>query len=259
MVRGMREIAAEGILIAAGGRAILLQVAHPAVGRGVARHSDFADRPLDRLRATMTYVYAVVYGTAREERAVKRRVGAAHAPVHGDASGDAPAYDAFDPALQLWVAATLYDSAITMYELVFGPLDAASADRIYREYAVLGTALQVPADAWPADRAAFARYWREGLDALRVGPDARGIARDLLEARNAPPWLRALMPAVRRVTVALLPQRARDAYGLRLTPRARKEYGRWLRAVRRIYPRLPLRVRHAPRDALLHALRRSLS
>jgi uncharacterized protein (DUF2236 family) len=54
MARGLRDIAGEAILLAGGGRAILMQIAHPAVGRGVAEHSDFASRPLDRLHATMT-------------------------------------------------------------------------------------------------------------------------------------------------------------------------------------------------------------
>jgi uncharacterized protein (DUF2236 family) len=54
----MQAIAAEAVLIAAGGRSILLQLADPAIGHGVADHSDFASRPVDRLRGTLTYVYA---------------------------------------------------------------------------------------------------------------------------------------------------------------------------------------------------------
>lgn len=91
-----RDVAAEGILLAGGARAILLQLANPAVGRGVAEHSDFADRPLDRLTGTLTYLYVVMYGTPDEVRAVARRVGHAHTPVPG----------ARDTDLQLWVAAT---------------------------------------------------------------------------------------------------------------------------------------------------------
>ena len=39
---GARDVGAEAVLVAGGGRAILLQIAHPAVGRGVVDHSDFA-------------------------------------------------------------------------------------------------------------------------------------------------------------------------------------------------------------------------
>ena len=94
----MRDVSAEGALLAGGGAAILLQVADPSVAAGVAKHSDFASRPLLRLRTTLTYVYAVVFGTESEALAVRAMVDRAHGPVAG----------AFDPELQLWVAATLY-------------------------------------------------------------------------------------------------------------------------------------------------------
>lgn len=78
-----------------GGRAILMKIAHPAVGRGVAEHSEFPPRPLDRLHATMTYVYAVVYGTETEIAAARPRVNAAHSTVqNGPAdTGAAPLPD----------------------------------------------------------------------------------------------------------------------------------------------------------------------
>ncbi|HWU45615.1 MAG TPA: oxygenase MpaB family protein [Humibacter sp.] len=255
MTRGLRDIAAEGILLAGGGRAILLQIAHPAVGRGVAEHSDFASRPLDRLRATMTYVYAVVYGNATQKAEVRRRVNAAHAPVHAPASDGSTGYDAYDPELQLWVAATLYDTAVDLYQRVFGQLDEESADRVYREYAVIGTALQVPQETWPADRAAFQRYWSGVLPTLRADPATRRVVRELLMARGAPLWLRALMPWARLCTVALLPADVRQAFALTLTSRNQRRFDRFISMTRAVYPRLPVGVRHALRDALLRDLR----
>lgn len=83
------------------GSAVAWQLANPGVGRGVARHSRTLEEPLDRLRATMIYIYAVALGTDEDRRAIKRMVDRAHAPVRG------PGYSAFDPDLQLWVAATL--------------------------------------------------------------------------------------------------------------------------------------------------------
>ncbi|HLJ07244.1 MAG TPA: oxygenase MpaB family protein, partial [Acidimicrobiia bacterium] len=118
----MRTVAREGALLAGGARAILLQVAHPGVARGVAEHSDFATRPLDRLRATLGYVYGVTFGTPEESRAVAAMVTEAHRAVAG------AGYRASDPELQLWVAATLYDTAVLIYERLLGPLDPAAAD-----------------------------------------------------------------------------------------------------------------------------------
>ena len=255
---GILDIGGEGVLVAGGGRAILLQLADPAVGRGVARHSDFADRPLDRLVGTLEYVYAVVFGDAAAVRAVRQRVNAAHAPVHGGAAGGRPSYDAYDPELQLWVAATLYDTAVLMYESVFGRLDTASADRIYREYAVLGTALQVPEGAWPADRAAFRRYWDDRVSRLDVTPEVRAVARALLRPTRVPRPVRAGMPLATLLTAGLLPPELRAAFGLRWTARLQRRFDGWLLVLRAVVPRLPLRLRTLPRDAMLRRLSRRM-
>ena len=167
-VRSISDMAGESLLLGGGGRAILLQLANPAVGHGVADHSDFVDRPLARLHGTMTYLYAIVYGSEEESAAVRRLVDRAHAPVRSDASSSV-AYDAHDPQLQLWVAATLYDSAIDLYERVYGPVAASEA--VYRDYERVGTALQLPPGAWPADRATFRAWWDARLGELVVdGP-----------------------------------------------------------------------------------------
>ena len=87
----MQEVAGEGIPLAGGAAAILLQVADPRVAAGVARHSDFAERPLDRLHGTLTYLYVLAYGTEEEQHRVARRVGQAHRPGPGCAGCGAAA------------------------------------------------------------------------------------------------------------------------------------------------------------------------
>jgi uncharacterized protein (DUF2236 family) len=247
----IRDIAAESVLVAAGGRAILLQLANPGVGRGVAEHSDFASRPLDRLVRTLEYVYTVVYGSPEQVQAVVRSVSRAHGPVRSAPDADGPAYSAFDPRLQLWVAATLYDSALDMHERVYGPLDDASAEQIYHDYAILGTALQVPSGLWPADRAAFREYWSGELRALRADTTTRRVAHALLHPTAAPFWLRAAMPLARLVTAGLLPPSIRDAFELPWSPARRRAFAGVMAFVRVAYPRLPRALRHLPRDLAL--------
>ena len=196
----------------------------------------------------------VDYGDA-DIRAVHRSIGQAHARVHGEATDALPAYSAFDPDLQLWVTATLYWTAERVHARIFGPLDPASADRFYAEFAAIGTSLQMPKDAWPTDRAAFATYWAGALARLNVTPQARAVARQLLLARAAPPWARLAMPWVRLATVALLPDVVRASFGLTLTARNRRRYERMMSLAAAIYPRLPLRIRHLLRDGLLRKLR----
>jgi uncharacterized protein (DUF2236 family) len=244
------DVADEAILLAGGARAILLQLANPAVGHGVADHSDFANRPLDRLRGTLTYLYVIVYGTPEESAIVARRVGAAHTPVRGDD------YDARDASLQLWVAATLYETAMRVHELVFGSLSDADAESLLADYAIVGTALGVPVALWPADRRAFAEYWERSEANLRVDASAQRVARELLFPRRGPWWLKLSMPTVRVITAGLLSDDLRAAYDLPLNS---ARYARLVRVVRAIYPRLPRAIRQWPKRHYLRKFRRGLA
>lgn len=239
------RFAAEGVLVAGGMRAILLQVADPVVAAGVHRHSDFSNNPLARLHNTLTFVYAVMLGTEEEARQIAAHVTRAHAPVRGAA----------DARHQLWVAATLYDTAIRVHRAIFGPVDDEAADVIYRDYAKLGTVLQVPPDAWPADRAAFAEYWSRTLTGLRVTDEARRIAHDLLHPNIAPLWLRAGLPLAGLLTASLLPATLRRAYGIEWSrARRRRALVAWgvIRSIVRI---LPPGIRTWPAKHYLRRLR----
>jgi uncharacterized protein (DUF2236 family) len=237
--------ASDGVLTVGGARAILLQVADPTVAAGVARHSDFAHRPAQRLRNTLTYAYAAVLGTPADVAKVASFVGRAHTPV---ARAD-------DVDLQLWVAATLYATASLVHERIFGAPDDALADEVYREYAKLGTSLQMPADAWPPTRADFATYWQHRLDTLDVTDDARNIAHDLFAPITAPAWLRAGLPLARLLTIDLLPASVRDAYGFEWGERERRKAARAWRTIRALVRVTPHRLRSWPSRRYLKRLR----
>jgi uncharacterized protein (DUF2236 family) len=231
--RNYRDYASEGSLIIGGGAAILLQLGDPVVARGVAEHSGFASDPIRRLRHTMSYVYSIGLGTGAQSAKAVRTVNRAHAPVPG----------AFDPEHQLWVAATLYAVGVRLHALLFGRMPAALADEVYARGAELGTALQLPPELWPADRAAFARYWKDAVARLDVTDEAREVADQLLHPAVAPSWLRGAMPLGRIVTAGLLPASVRDAYGLAHHPRRFRAAIRLLRVIVRLTPR---RVRALP-------------
>ncbi|MBP1134704.1 uncharacterized protein (DUF2236 family) [Arthrobacter sp. PvP023] len=254
MVRGLADMGAEGVLLAGAGRAILLQIANPAVGHGVAEHSNFAERPLDRLRATLTYVYAVVYGTEEQVAAVRRRVNRAHGPVRRKPDAGSAGYNAFDAQSQLWVVATLYDTAVTVYERIYGALDDDAADLMYRDYARLGTALQLPAELWPADREAFGSYWKTSLEGLEADDVTSHVARSLLYPEDPLLWQRLAMPLARFITAGLLPDKLRRGFGLPWSERHGRWFDRTMRWSAMVYPRLPQRVRHWPKNYCLGRL-----
>lgn len=250
--RTVHDIAAESLLIGAGGRAILLQLANPAIGHGVANHSSFATRPLDRLNGTLSYVYAIVFGNADQVATVTARVNRAHIPVHS--AGTAVTYNAFTPELQLWVAATLYESAVHLHGLVYGSLDDKTADAVYREYSRLGTSLQVPVNLWPANRVAFGRYWQHQLTLLHTDATTRAVAHELLHSRAAPCWFRAALPVARLVTAGLLPESVRTSFELPWSPWHQRAFNGVLYGIRVFYPRLPRKIRHWAKNHYLSAL-----
>ncbi|HET7570675.1 MAG TPA: oxygenase MpaB family protein [Gammaproteobacteria bacterium] len=249
----MAAIAGEGILLAGGMRAILLQVAHPAIGRGVAAHSNFTYRAMDRLRATMTYVYCMTFGSPDERRAIRDQVDTVHRSING------PGYDARDPDLQLWVTATLYHTALMLYERWVGRLDNHRAEIIYRQYRILGAALQMREEQWPADRAAFCDYWNAMLQRIEVTDAAREVCHDLFHPQQVPLWVRAVLPLNRLITAGLLPAPIREAYGLEWDDGRQRRFNQFSNAASAIYPWLPTPVRQFPKIWYLRDMRRRLS
>ena len=244
----IRRVAREGLLIAGGGRATVLQNAHPLIAKGTAAHSRFAARPLSRLHNTLTYMYAVVFGTEAQAQRISQAVATMHRRVAG------PGYSADDPALQVWVAATLYDTAMILYEAVLGPLPEADADACYQQYSVLATALGCPRSAWPASRSEFFRYWNDMITGLRPSDTSREIAHALLFPANVPFTLRPAVPVNRFITIGLLPAPIREGLGCSWTPRQDRLLRRGLQLTARLYPHLPHALRQAPKNGYLRSL-----
>ena len=248
--RTLAGINREAYIYFGAGATVAWQMAMPGVGRGVARHSQTLQRPLDRLRATMGYVYAVTLGTEADRARIARHVNRAHRPVHGDG------YNAFDPALQLWVAATLYRGALDVHALFAGPVAREDRESLYREAWAFGRTLQVRDEDWPPDVAAFERWWETQERSLSVDPEVRAYLQAVLAGGRAPWYLRPAMPLQHFVTRGLLPPRLRALYGL---PWSRRDENRW-QAFRRWAPRLywtaPRVLRQWPARHYLGQLRR---
>ena len=252
-----RRHGAEGVLLLGGGAAILLQLADPRVARGVAAHSGFRERPLDRLLGTLDYVYAIGFGDEEVAAASVRIVNARHVPVRGAAAEGHPEYSAFDADAQRWVASTLLAVALDLHERLWGPLDAEAGDAIVRGYAPYGIRLQARRAGWPDSRAEFDAWWAERVAGLDVRADARTVARSLLSEASALPFgAAALLPLVRIITAALLPPTVRAAYGFRWTPRVERVANGWLDGIALVWPLLPRVIRHAPMRASLRRVRR---
>ncbi len=129
------------------GANIIMQLAQLPVGRGVAESKvdsgNLYKHPIKRGRTTFGYVMIAVFGTDEERDALAQAVTDVHRQVRSG-PGDPVRYNAFDPKLQLWVAACIYRGFEDAYEVLYGPPPAELFDVVYRHGARVATMLQVP-------------------------------------------------------------------------------------------------------------------
>jgi uncharacterized protein (DUF2236 family) len=172
-------------------------------------------------------------------------------------------YNAFDPDLQLWVAACLYKGGVDFYRMFVGELDEQDADRHYRDGMVLGTTLQVPPEMWPPDRAAFDRYWQDQLDKVHIDDSVRDylypIAVGRVRAVTLPEPLRRLPERLALLlTTGFLPQRFRDEMRFSWDAAKQRRFDRLIAMLRTMNNVLPQFVRRFPFNVLLWDLDRRI-
>jgi uncharacterized protein (DUF2236 family) len=201
-------------------------------------------------------------GSDTQKAAFRRAVNRAHAQVYS--TPDSPVrYHAFDPELQLWVAACLYKGAVDIYRLFVGELDGEDADRHYRDGMKLGTTLQVPPDLWPPDRAAFDRYWHASLEQVHIDdavhaylyPIAVARLRGMVLPRPLRRWSEGLALLI---TSGFLPTRFRDEMRLPWDAARQRRFDRLMAMLATVNHFMPQPVRRFPFNVLLWDVDRRL-
>jgi uncharacterized protein (DUF2236 family) len=251
-----------GIALLAGPANVIMQLARPGVGYGVMESRVESGRvdlhPIKRARTTFTYLAVATQGTDDQKVAFRRAVDGAHAQVYS--TDESPVkYNAFDRDLQLWVGACLYKGAVDVYRMFVGEMDDETAERHYREGMALGTTLQVPQDMWPADRAAFDRYWQESLDKVHIDdavreylyPIAAARVRGVKLPRRLQRWSDNLSLLI---TTGFLPQRFRDEMRLPWNANKQRRFDRLMGVLRVVSHLMPRFVRQFPFNVLLKDL-----
>jgi len=255
-----------GVALLAGAANVIMQLARPGVGYGVAEsrvESGRVDRhPIKRARTTFTYLAVASKGTEEQKAAFRKAVNGQHAQVYS--TDESPVkYHAFDKDLQMWVGACLYKGGVDIYRLFIGEMDEETADRHYQEGIPLGTMLQVSEDMWPKDRAAFDRYWQESLDKVHIDDAIREylwpIAAGRVRGVKLPgPVQRAMDNANLLITGGFLPQRFREEMQLDWDDAKQRKFDRVIRAIRTVNNLLPSFIRQFPFNVLLKDLDRRI-
>lgn len=249
----------DGAALLASTANVVMQLAQPPVGYGVVESTvesgQVMRHPFRRARNTITYLSVAFLGTPEERRLFRRRVNRSHAAVRSG-PGSPVRYNAFDPRLQLWVAACLYRGVMDTHAVLHGPPDEAAADTIYSECRRLATTLQVPGDMWPADRAEFERYWHSALAGVRVDPPVRDYLDRLIGLGYLPRPVSAVFGPVNRfLTAGFLPPQFRAQLGLRWTGGDQRRFDALMAVVASVNRLLPPPVSRFPFNACLQDLR----
>jgi uncharacterized protein (DUF2236 family) len=248
------RLSRERSLLLGGGRALLMQVAHPLVAAGVSNHSDYRENPWRRLEGTMNSVWTAVFGTKADADRIGAQVRSLHGRVRGRTQrrlGPYPAgtrYSASDPELLMWVHATLVETALAVYESWVRPLSIEEKAGYYDDMKVLAQIFGTPISVIPPTLGDFRDYMSERLESDEIC--ATAPAREIADSVLHPPLPAPLRPAWRVVgllTAGLLPPKLREQYGFGWDPARRAVFAASREWVRRVaLPLLPDMVRAVP-------------
>jgi uncharacterized protein (DUF2236 family) len=246
-----------GLLI--GGATLVLQVAEPSVGAGVAQHSNFKAEPWRRLYGTLVSLTTVVYGTSAEAAAEVERLRTMHRTIRGvDAQGRQ--YAALRPAPWAWVHGTLAWAVIRLNELFRTPFSEAEREQYWQEWLEVGRLLGVRPGDLPATYAGFLQLIDDAP--LEDNPTVRDVVASVSQI-PPPAWLRAAGPAwrvclgrpagrlSRLVTIAAQPPSVATRLGLQLTERQQRQLNRFVTVVAALRRALPAPLRPGPAALLI--------
>ena len=248
-----RELSDWRVLLG-GGRALLLQVAHPAVAAGVAQHSTFTFDPWKRLMRTLDlYVGGIIFGSSDEAVAAGMRLRAMHARIKGiDRAGRS--YNALDPSVFHWVHATLTDGLVTLSERFGNPLKKEALARAYGEMREVGRLCGLREHDMPPDWPSFRKYFDDTCGVLEDNPVVRQVMAAIACAPPPPGlllpdllWRTLVWPPLGHLAtlcaVGLLPASVRERLRLPWNRAQELELNACAALIRRAFPFMPARIR----------------
>lgn len=244
-----RDIAPGGL---GAGRALLLQIAHPWITRGIDEHSSVRKDPLERGRKTFKYILTMIYGSLPQAMQAAHEVSEIHSSIKGRMPYDAGVfkqgsdYSASEINAMIWVQATLWDTLVVEYEAVEEKLTDAEKEQFYQETKLFAMLFGIPESALPKNWQAFMEYnrsmWESGQ--LAVTPQTKELAHYLFHPNIV---LAPLMWVQKVFTAAHLPEPLRSEYGLDYGTFNRYSYEYALLPAARITDRmLPSTLRYNP-------------
>lgn len=247
------RFAGDARTLLAAGYALVLQVAHPVIGAGVAEHSSYAQDPWRRLFRTLDFTNALIYAEPPVAAEVARRVRARHRQIKG-VMPDGSRYHALAPDAYAWVWASLFLSLTAAHDRFGSRLAGAQRDELWREWRGLGRLLGIRERDLPPGLAGFEDYCDGVLsDVLEDNQTVHAVLESLrhpaeppLPRYVQPAWRIGRLPSAHTIglaTVGMLSPALRERFGLRWTLPQELELRALCAASRAATPLMPGRLR----------------
>jgi uncharacterized protein (DUF2236 family) len=249
-----------------GGANVIMQLARRPVGRGVTESpvesGSLTQHPLKRTRTSLGYIAIALFGSDEERAAYRREIDRVHRLVRSGPTSEV-AYNAFDPELQLWVAACMYFGLDQIADLYYQHrpevTDVGARESLYQFCSRLCTTLQVSREMWPPDRAAFQDYWTAGLQRIEMDDITRQYLYRFASLRFlGAPMAWALGPTHRFIIAGVLPAPIRDELGLPWSRRRQRVHHAIIHLTVIINRALPAPLRRFPFNFYLWDVRRRI-
>lgn len=245
---------------AAGAANVIMQLSWPEVAYVVAESKvdsgNLLKHPWKRARTTYQYLAVAIMGRPDDRAAFRDAVNSSHRHVKSAANSPVR-YNAFDPELQMWVAACLFVGLEDTYQLLRGKMAAEQAEQFYRSAWTLGTTLQVTEDQWPPTRADFDAYWIDACRRVAIDEKVRAYLQDLLNLRMINPILALpFRPLLKFLTVGFLAPVFRDAMSVQWSGFKQRQFETLFLLVALVNRFLPVFIRQGGSYVLLADVRR---
>lgn len=251
--------AADWRLVMLAPSALLLQVAHPVIGSGVAEHSVFKTDTLGRFeRSYWPTIALAFYGD--DTAAYGRDIRAMHKGIGGvDHAGRR--YHAWEPDAYFWVLGTAYWASTVIADTFGKGLSHSEKEELYAGWRHASLLAGLRERDIPADVAAFEKFFDQLLtERLEHHPSVDDVVATMRRAPTpdgVPAWLwKPVMwgvvgPFAVWVNTGVLPPRARDLLGLEWSARDERLMRWWVRVVKVTDRVLPRPVREIGRTVAL--------
>ncbi len=242
------KIYREPLVLLGSSRALLLQIAHPAIADGVKNYSDFQNNMARRAHRTFTSMVQIWFGDKNTAINCAKRLQDIHSRIRGTAAWEIEdetiyrPYCAADPDLLFWVLATMIDTSIIVTEKIKGKIPKEEKNQFFEESKITAQLMGIPLEEYPNDLGAFYERYNAILESETLCVDQSGKAISKAIFKIPYPFRKFLQ----LLAGGLLPPKVSTQFDLRLTKFSKKVFDLIIAISKINYRLTPTFLRHAP-------------